>query len=110
MKKYLMLLFGLMLIASCGYKEGIIQKSEKSYFKFSGSVKNVSVQIDNNEPFALGTLIVDEDGTERKVNKENKLYQVSPGKHALKIYRNGELIVNRVLFLDNNVIKEVQIP
>lgn len=110
MKKYLLLFCSLLLITSCGYKEGIIQKSDKSYFNFIGDVKNVSVQIDSAEPFTLGSLVVDDDGKERIVNKKNKLYQVAPGKHNLKVYRNGQLVINRVLFLDNNVIKEVQIP
>ena len=68
------------------------------------------MQIDNAEPFMLKSYVVDADGQRSPVDKKNKLYQISPGKHNVKVYRDGQLIVNRILILDNNVIKEVQIP
>ncbi|MCK5426773.1 MAG: hypothetical protein KAJ34_03685 [Thermodesulfovibrionia bacterium] len=110
MKKFLLLLFGVLFIISCGYTEGIIQKSDKSYLKFTGNWENVSVQIDDLEPFVLESYIAKSEDQERKVRPDKKLYQVSPGKHILKVYRDGSLIVDRLLILDNNVIKEVHIP
>jgi hypothetical protein len=110
MKKYIFLLLGILVIVSCGYKEGIIQKADKSYLKFSGNWENVSVQIDDLEPFVLEKYVPDPEDQERKVSQEEKLYQISPGKHILRVYRDGSLIVDRILILDNNVIKEVQIP
>ena len=86
MKKIFFLLFCVLFIVSCGYKEGIIQKSEKSFLKFSGNWESVTVQIDDANPFILkNTLAPDNSGRKEKV--ENTLYQVSPGKHTIKIYR-----------------------
>jgi hypothetical protein len=85
-----------LLAVSCGYQEGIVQKSEKSFLKFTGNPAEVTIQIDDMQPFAVAT--------------SDKLYQVSPGKHMVKAYRNGELIVNRLLILDNQVTMEVTIP
>jgi hypothetical protein len=110
MKKVFWGIFLLLIIASCGYKEGIIQPSDKSYLKFSGNVENVSVQIDNGEPFVLKSYITQSGGQERKIRPDKKLYQVSPGRHTIKIFRDGILIVDRILILDNNVIKEILIP
>jgi hypothetical protein len=97
MKKFMLLFFVVMIISSCGYKEGVVQKSDKSFLKFTGNLKNASVQIDDTEPFLMA-------------NKNNKLYQLSPGKHIVKVYRNNHLVVKRILIFDNSVIKEVQIP
>lgn len=110
MKKFLLLLFGVLFIVSCGYKEGIIQKSDKSYLKFTGNWENATVQIDDIQPFILKSYFTNTEGQKHKVRQDNKLYQLFPGKHIIKVYRNGNLVVNRILFLDNNVIKEVQIP
>jgi hypothetical protein len=40
----------------------------------------------------------------------DRLYQVSPGKHIVRAYRNGVLVVHRVLTLDTQVTTEVTIP
>lgn len=103
MKKSIILLSCILLLHACGYQDGIIQKGEKSFIKFTGNLENVSVQIDDMNQFALTTKA--EDGF-----AYNKLYQVSPGKHSLKVYRDGSLIVNRILFLDNQATAEVIIP
>lgn len=101
MKKFFFLIIGMLLVLSCGHKEGIVQKSDKSFIQFTGNRTGVSVQIDAAEPFLL-------DGN--TTSSDKKLYQLSPGKHTLKAYRSGKLIVNRILWLDNNVTKEVRIP
>lgn len=99
MKKIIVIIFISMLIYACGYREGIIQKADKSFLMFNGSLKNVSVQIDDAKPFIL-----------ERTSSNKKSYQISPGKHTLKVYRNGELLINRVLFLENQATMEVQIP
>jgi hypothetical protein len=85
-----------LLTASCGYQESIVQKSEKSYLKFTGNPTEVTIQIDDMTPFSVAA--------------SDKLYQISPGQHIVKAYRNGELIVNRVLIVDSQVTTEVTIP
>jgi hypothetical protein len=103
MKKVILLLLGIMILHACGYQEGIVQKGEKSFIKFTGNWENVSIQIDDMNQFVLKS------GSESNAD-DNKLYQVSPGKHSLKVYRDGNLIINRILFLDNQVTAEVIIP
>jgi len=106
MKKFIVLLLGIMIIHGCGYQEGIVQKGEKSFIKFTGNWMNVSVRIDDMNQFVLtpGT------ASEKSGGDNNKLYQVSPGKHLIKVYRDGDLIVDRILFLDNQTTAEVIIP
>lgn len=106
MKNVILFIFGIMILHACGYQEGIIQKGEKSFIKFTGNRTNVSVQIDDMKEFVL------KPGAPSETNSSNvnKLYQVSPGQHSIKVYRDGELIVNRILFLDNQTTVEVIIP
>ncbi len=107
MKKFIILLFILLSITSCGLREGVVQKAEKSYIQFTGNWKNAIIQIDNLEPFVL-------ESTYDSNNEQNKkpplTYQLTPGKHHLKVKRGGNLLINRVLFLDSQSKMEVIIP
>ncbi len=100
MKKVILVLFLLVFILSCGLKEGVIQKSDKSYLKFVGNLKNITVQIDDMQPLTIND----------SSSSNNRAYQVKPGKHTITVSRDGQIIVKRLLFLDNGVTKEVQIP
>ncbi len=85
------------LFISCGgYNEGVVQKAEKGFLKFVGDINTVTVAIDEGEGFSLDPKI--------------EVYQVKPGKHSLKVYRNNQLIVNRVVLVDNQTTMEIQIP
>ena len=82
---------------SCGgYNEGVVQKAEKGFLKFVGDIKTVTVAIDEGEGFSLDQKI--------------EVYQVKPGKHSIKVYRDNQLIVNRVVLVDNQTTMEIQIP
>ncbi len=113
MKKIILIYFVLLFfLSSCGYKEGIIQKAEKSYLKFVGNWQNALVQIDDTAQFKLESFIVSnsETGTTEKKSPEDNLYQLSPGKHTIKIYKDGVIVVNRILLLENQAIMEVFVP
>jgi ABC-type antimicrobial peptide transport system permease subunit len=92
----LFLLFSFLFISCGGYNEGVLQKAEKGFIKFVGDTKTVTVAIDGAEGFTLDPKI--------------EVYQVQPGRHTIKIFRNNELVVNRVVLVDNQVTMEIQIP
>jgi hypothetical protein len=97
MKLSIIILLISFLICSCGgYNEGIIQKSEKGFLKFVGDIKTVTLVIDQGEAFLLDPKI--------------EVYQVKPGKHTIKMYRNNNLIVNRNVIVDNQTTMEIEIP
>lgn len=85
---------------SGGYVEGVSQKAEKAFLQFTGNVDYVTVSIDDSETFAL----------ERRKEKKDVVYEVKPGNHRLKIYRNNQLIVDRVVFVDNQTTMEIKVP
>ena len=86
-----------LLLIGCAYNTGTVQIAEKSYLQFSGNIEGVSVIIDGDDAFNLSTT-------------EDTLYQLSPGKHSLKIYRSNNLIVDRVIFLEDQGTMEILIP
>ena len=86
-----------LLLVGCAYNTGTVQIAKKSYLQFSGNIEGVSVIIDENDAFSLST-------------EEDTLYQLNPGKHTLKIFRNSNLIVDRIIFLENQGTMEILIP
>jgi hypothetical protein len=87
----------LLLFVGCAYNSGTVQIAKKSYLQFSGNIEGVSVIIDENDAFSLSL-------------EKDPLYQLNPGKHTLKIFRNSNLIVDRVIFLEDQGTMEILIP
>jgi len=98
MRKIVVILLVAVCLCACGYHEGVVQKAEKSSIMFTGNINNIAIQIDDAEPFVV------------KSAAANTLYQIPPGKHRLKVYRSGNLVIDRLLFLENHVTTEVHIP
>jgi hypothetical protein len=90
------ILVSLFIISCGGYNTGIVQKTEKGFFKFVGNINSVTVAIDDGEGLSL--------------DPKTEVYQVKPGKHSIKIYRNNQLILDRVVIIDNQTTMEIQIP
>jgi hypothetical protein len=85
------------LFVSCGgYNEGIVQKEGKGFLKFVGNINAITVSIDEGKEFLLDPAI--------------EVYQVKPGKHAVRMYRDNQLVLNRVVIVDNQTTMEIQIP
>jgi hypothetical protein len=95
MVKILILSLGALFIFACGHVEGTIQKAEKGFIVFSGNLENVSIKIDELEPF---------------IPSYRKHYQMAPGKHTLMAYRDGKILLNRIIILGNQVTMEIEIP
>ena len=97
MKLFLGVLILSFVLMSCGgYNETVTQKTEKGQIKFIGNVLQTSVSIDDGEMFVI--------------DKIDLVYQLKPGKHNIKAYKNDQLVVNRDVILDGNVIMEIEIP
>lgn len=96
MKILLAVLTTLVFVSCGGYNTATIQKSEKGFFKFTGKMEQVRIMIDDSE-------------LSRSENKD-AVYQVRPGKHEVKVFRNEQLVVDRILFVDDQATMEVEIP
>lgn len=95
--KYVMLsMLAFFFVACGGYNQGIVQQAEKGYLKFIGNTQDVKVVID--------------DGGEIALVDKNHVYQVKPGRHEVKAFRSGHLVLNRIVVLDNQTTMEIEIP
>jgi len=105
MKRWFAALLSCLVLAACGYHEGIVQKSDKSFIKFTGNIKNATAQIDDGQAFSI-----EQPATGEEPIWRNTVYQVPPGKHIVKVSRNGQVVVERIIILDNQTTREVEIP
>ena len=96
MLKYIISLI-LILTASCStaIDTGVVQRAELSYLKFIGDTNNVYIKIDDSELISLSDF------------DKNSLFRVDKGKHFLKVYRDNELIINRVIFIEDHATMEI---
>ena len=95
MRTLIILFCGMLLLSACGYIEGTVQKAEKSYIVFLGDMEQVRVQIDDRESFTPSA---------------GKQYQISPGKHTVAAFKKENLVLKRIILLENQVTTEIRIP
>lgn len=96
MKLVLFLILSVAFVG-CGYTEGIVQKSPKSYLWFTGKTQNAFAFIDDREPFEVD-------------NRKTTHFQIAPGKHKIIVKKNDQIVVNRVLLIGDGMTKEIQVP
>lgn len=95
--KTILLTLGLFLIFSgCGYKEGVVTTSSKTYLYFTGNVSNAYVSIDGGQRFAV------------KAGADNQ-YSLKPGKHLVEVFRHGNVVVKREIFTSAGIAKEIEV-
>ena len=87
-------LLSFLLLSGCGYKSGVTTTEQRAYLYFTGNTQNVSVTINDGEAFTV------------LPGRDNQ-YAIAPGKHRVRIYRGGELIVEREIYVSDGVAKEI---
>ena len=102
-----LILSGLLLlsIVSCGYYEGVVQPTPKSYLAFIGNTRGSVAVIDD----AI-TLNLDKELQETDGRGKTDLFQIAPGKHKVIVTRMGREVVNRVIIVADGATKEIQVP
>jgi hypothetical protein len=97
MKELLILIVTVTLFTACGgYNSSVLEKESAGYIKFIGNKTNASVEIDQSIQF--------------NINPETDLYKLTPGKHIVKIYRDNNLIVERIIIIQSQNTIEVEVP
>jgi hypothetical protein len=97
MKGVIAALFLSVTLISCGgYTSGTIQKAEKGFLKFSGNKEAIMISVDDGAPFPYDLKI--------------DAYEVKPGRHTIKIFRNNQIIVDRTIVVDNQTTFEIELP
>ena len=83
-------------LSGCGYKEGVVTATQKSYLYFTGNTNDTVVSVDNGEKFTI------QNGT-------NNQYSVKPGKHLVEVYKDNRLIIKREIFISDGISKEIEV-
>lgn len=86
----------LLLLSGCGYKEGVVSATQKSYLYFTGDTKDTQVSIDQGAKFSV-------------INGKNNQYSLKPGKHMVEVYKNGSIVVKRNIFISDGISKEIEV-
>jgi len=100
----------ILILAGCGYREGVIQPAPKSYLWFTGNTNNALVYIDDITPFNLSPYERDANTGESKPRSDLIHYQLAPGKHTIIVKKGDRIVVNRVLILGEGITTEIEIP
>jgi len=104
-RKYITMGLLLAVIVSCGYYEGIVQPTPKSYLSFLGNTDNAVAIIDEKI-----TLDLDKELRGSENGKKKVLFQIAPGKHKVIVTKRGQEIVNRIIIVGDGATKEIQVP
>ena len=84
------LLISGVIFSGCGYKEGVKIEEKEAFLYFNGNTDGVSVSVDDAEHFSVKEGI-------------NNQYKVKSGKHTVRVFRDGKLIVLRELYLGDGM-------
>ncbi|NOX90951.1 MAG: hypothetical protein GXP18_00445 [Gammaproteobacteria bacterium] len=105
MKKLLLYLVTILILAGCGTYQQTTQVDDSAYLLIIGDPAGYVVTIDNTKPLKLeeDTVSFDLDG--KTVTK----IKLSTGTHAVKIMKNGKLKINRKFYVSNGNSFEVRL-
>lgn len=101
----------LLLCGGCGLTEGVVQKEQQSFLRFTGDTTNTIVYIDDLAPLILNELnssAAEESGKSAKSRKIH--YKIAPGRHTIVVKKAGNEVVNRNILLGDGITKEIEIP
>lgn len=97
MRNFAVLFFSVILFTHCGgYKTGVLEKDSSGFIKFIGNTTNASVEIGETISFSI--------------NPETDIYKLKPGKYTVKVYRDNNLVVERILIIQSQNTIELEVP
>jgi hypothetical protein len=94
-----------LFLVGCGAHEGVTTPADVAWIQFSGDTRGALASIDGAEAFLLRP-----EQYSKKDSSAPKHYQVNPGKHHIVVTRNGKIIVERIVLIGNQQIKEILVP
>lgn len=104
----------LLFFTSCivGRREGTVQSADKCFLHFTSSdtnneSANFSLVIDDGSSFEIKPDIISNSNSRFS---QKKLYQILPGNHTIKVNKNGNLIIQKKIFISNQETMEVSLP
>lgn len=103
---YAIVLLACLFAVGCmhyGARQGTIQKADGTYLQFVGDSSEAELIIDDGHKIAVKVI---EKGDQKDFDPRD-LYQIKPGKHSIKVFVSGQLIVDQLIYVAGGEIKEV---
>jgi len=98
-KAILPLFIFMSVLTGCGgYKTGITTEAQQSYIYFNHEALGAEYSIDNSAWYTIEKTGV------------NELYPTKPGKHQIRVRKNGNITVNKMILLADSISKEIKVP
>jgi hypothetical protein len=94
--KFIVIAITVILVSCGGYNSGIIKKDHKGYLKFTGNISGVLVELNSKSSF--------------EIDPEIEAYELNPGQYEVKVYRDSNLIVDRIIIVDSETTYEIEVP
>ncbi len=87
-------ILAVLLVSGCGYKSGVTNPEQRAYLYFTGDTTNISVSVDHGEHFTV-------------LPGRDHQYAIPPGKHTVRVFRGGELVSEREVYVGDGIAKEI---
>lgn len=91
-------LIAALLCCSCAVNQSTVQIDGNGYLVLKGECEGVVLQIDDGKLIELDRYC------------DEMQFSVQPGRHIVKITRDGSLLVERIIIFNTNIKSEVLIP
>ncbi len=97
----------LFTLCSCSsHYRSVNQVNDQALLQLSGNFLNTELSIDGGD-----NVIIDEKVKIYELNDKQVVeFPISTGKHSVKIFKDGLMIVNRVFYSSNGNVFEVVVP
>jgi outer membrane lipoprotein-sorting protein len=93
------ILLAISFFSGCGsYETKSIIEDKKSYLSFSDSLKDADYKVNNSGWYKIEKTGVDE------------IYQIQSGKIHLQVRKDGRIIINRELLVNNGSVRNIEGP
>ena len=92
------LISALLLIGCGGYQTGVTSEAQQSYIFFNSPASGAEYSIDDSTWYKITS------------TGAKELYPVEPGKHRIKVRRNGTIIVDKTVLFGDSISKEIKVP
>ncbi|WP_461210334.1 hypothetical protein [Desulfocurvus sp. DL9XJH121] len=106
----LVLSAAMLSLGGCGYKEATLNPDQKAYLWFSGKTEGVSAFVDDQGPIDLGPRYYTDSMGNKQAKTSEIHYEIEPGKHRVKLVRDGQTILDRIFLIGNHMTREIEVP
>jgi hypothetical protein len=105
-KGLIFVVFSFLMLACTSSYESVTQVDDsKAFILLTGDFKEASLQINKNSPIALSSNIE----TYKLDGQTVAKFEVNSGTNTVKVFKNGQLVVNRKIYVTNGNSIEVNV-